>query len=65
MKKWTYFIPIYGFIKMMIKPHETDDALFALGFIFWHLLTTVPLPLGCFMWLKFYWLSLLYIRKFL
>lgn len=49
IKKWTYFIPVYGFIKMIIKPHETDDAGFALGWIAVHLLTTVPLPFGMFM----------------
>lgn len=50
-KNWTYFLPVYGFIKMIIKPHYTDDALFALGFIFWHLLVTTPLPTICLMWL--------------
>jgi len=48
-KLWVYFIPVYGFIRMMYKPHITDDAEFALGFIFWHLLVTVPIPLLTFL----------------
>ena len=46
-KRWSYFIPIIGFILMFIKPPVTDDAGFALGLIVYML---VSLPLST-MWI--------------
>ena len=45
-KKWTYLIPIYGFIIMFIEPYETDDAVFVLEWFFIHLFLTAPVPVG-------------------
>jgi hypothetical protein len=49
-----YFIPVYGYILMIFRPYETDNALFALGWIFWHLIVTVPLPFGIFILLNYF-----------
>jgi len=38
-----YFIPIYGLFKMLFKPYENDSAIFTMGFIAWHFITTAPI----------------------
>jgi len=51
MKKLDYFIPIYGIIKIAIKPYENDDAAWTLTFLLWHLSTSCPLPLLILLWI--------------
>ena len=49
-KKWTYLIPVYGFILMVIEPYVTNDAVFVFKWFFIHAFITAPLPALTFMY---------------